>query len=269
MQAVNKCFTFIQGKDMLLSTQNEKLQELASTIKECSGLIGPLPCVELFSLAANENYICHDGQYAVFKPKLAEFIEDQGFETCEEFHELGCFDKQVLMEFLAKLFSSAYIRIIALAAERDKENAAAEALAPPVLLHELAQLRPKVFNNMVRKQRNRLRLHSKRNIEKVVPNEFAQFRKYVSSTENWATQIAASKQYKEFDNAWRGFRAKYKELHRFAAGLATIFPGTATVEADFSVIKWEKDEYLQALTDVSLEGILQAKQHKTLVSLSK
>ncbi|KAI0560431.1 Arginyl-tRNA--protein transferase 1 [Gracilaria domingensis] len=231
MQAVNKCFTFIQGKDMLLSTQNEELQELASTIKECSGLIGPLSGVELLSLASSENYICYDGQVRNVRGISRARLSRQ--------------------------------------AERDEENAPAEALAPPVLPHKLAQLRPMVFNNMVRKQRDRLRLHSKRNIEKVVQKEFAQFCKYVLSTENGAIQIAASKQCKEFENAWRSFRAKHKERHRFSAGLSTIFPGTASVEADFSVINWGKDKYRQALTDVFLEGILQAKQHRTLVSLSK
>ncbi|KAI0557593.1 hypothetical protein FGB62_286g08 [Gracilaria domingensis] len=267
MEAVNECFKFIQGKDVLLSTQNKKLQELALTVKECSGLVGPLSGVDLLSIASSEDYIFYDGQYAVHKPKLSELIEDQGFEACEEFHQLGYVDQQAVMAFLAELFASAYIRIIALRAKRDEDNAPAEALAPLVLPHDLAQLRPLVFNNMVKKQQDRLSLHSRRNIEKVLQTEFAQFRKFLSSTENGATQIASAKKCKTFENARRGFRGKYRELHRFAAVLATIFPGKANVEADFSVINWKKDEYRQSLTDVSFEGILQAKQHKTLVSL--
>jgi hypothetical protein len=44
----------------------------------------------------------------------------------------------------------------------------------------------------------------------------------------------------------------------------TVFPGTASVEADFSVINWEKDEYRTSLTNISLEGILHAKQFREL-----
>ena len=47
------------------------------------------------------------------------------------------------------------------------------------------------------------------------------------------------------------------------------FPGTSTVEVDFSVIGWEKDEYRTALTDVFLEGILHSKQYEHLKRLSK
>ncbi|KAI0557579.1 hypothetical protein FGB62_286g00, partial [Gracilaria domingensis] len=52
------------------------------------------------------------------------------FEACEEFHQLGYVDQQAVMAFLAELFASAYIRIIALRAKRDEDNAPAEALAP-------------------------------------------------------------------------------------------------------------------------------------------
>ena len=52
----------------------------------------------------------------------------------------------------------------------------------------------------------------------------------------------------------------YPLLVTFAGGLATAFPGTSIVELDFLVLEWEKDEYRTMLSDLSLEGILQAKQ---------
>ena len=58
-------------------------------------------------------------------------------------------------------------------------------------------------------------------------------------------------------------------LCQFVGGLASVFPGTSTVEADFSVIGWEKDEYRTALTNFSLEGILHCKQYEHLKRLSK
>jgi hypothetical protein len=53
----------------------------------------------------------------------------------------------------------------------------------------------------------------------------------------------------------------------FCGGLATIFPGTTTVESDFSVLNWEFDEYRSALTESSLEGIMQAKQFEKLTAM--
>ncbi|KAI9912892.1 hypothetical protein PsorP6_006676 [Peronosclerospora sorghi] len=53
-------------------------------------------------------------------------------------------------------------------------------------------------------------------------------------------------------------------LQEFTGGIATVFPCTSTVESDFSEITWHKDEYRSSLTDFSLEGILQCKQHLQL-----
>ena len=49
--------------------------------------------------------------------------------------------------------------------------------------------------------------------------------------------------------------------------MATTFPGTSTVESDFSVIGWEKDEYQTLFSDLSLEGILYLKQKQEIKSI--
>jgi hypothetical protein len=41
--------------------------------------------------------------------------------------------------------------------------------------------------------------------------------------------------------------------------LATVFPNSTSVESDFSILKWELDEFHKSLLDLSLEGIFQAK----------
>jgi len=56
-------------------------------------------------------------------------------------------------------------------------------------------------------------------------------------------------------------------LKDFCGGIATVFPNTATVEADFSNISWEKDDFRKSLTYLSLEGILQCKQYDLLSNL--
>jgi hypothetical protein len=40
-----------------------------------------------------------------------------------------------------------------------------------------------------------------------------------------------------------------------------LFPKTSTVEFDFFVLRWEKDEFHKALSDFGLEGVLQMKQY--------
>ncbi|RLN87630.1 hypothetical protein DYB28_015852 [Aphanomyces astaci] len=56
----------------------------------------------------------------------------------------------------------------------------------------------------------------------------------------------------------------YRQLPRFCAGMASVFVNKTSVESDFSILKWEKDEFRMNLLDLSLEGIFQAKQFKLL-----
>jgi hypothetical protein len=70
-----------------------------------------------------------------------------------------------------------------------------------------------------------------------------------------------------YRDAWIGLQNTYPLLERFVGGLATIFPGTSTVESDFSVVKYEKNKNRMSLTDASLEGILHAKQYRRMHSL--
>ena len=71
-----------------------------------------------------------------------------------------------------------------------------------------------------------------------------------------------------FETGWSIVKAKkFDVLRDFCGAIASVFPNTATVESDFSVLGWEKDEYRQSLTDLSLEGIIQCKQFELLSSL--
>jgi hypothetical protein len=62
-----------------------------------------------------------------------------------------------------------------------------------------------------------------------------------------------------YRDAWIGLHNMYLLLEKFVDGLATIFPGTSTVESDFSVVKYEKNKNRMSLTNASFEGILHAK----------
>jgi hypothetical protein len=68
--------------------------------------------------------------------------------------------------------------------------------------------------------------------------------------------------------AWAPFDDnKFGLLKRFFGGLASVFPGAATVESNFLLINWEKDDYRAWLTDFSLDGILHSKQHFELLEV--
>ena len=70
-----------------------------------------------------------------------------------------------------------------------------------------------------------------------------------------------------FDDGWKTLKQRFPSLCSFAGGLATIFPGTSTVESDFSLVKWERDEHRQQMSTLSLAGVLRAKQFVKVQSL--
>ena len=72
---------------------------------------------------------------------------------------------------------------------------------------------------------------------------------------------------KSFDTAWQVVQGRFEILRDFCGGIATVFANTASVESDFSILGWEKDQYRLSLTDLSLEDILHCKQYKKLGDL--
>ena len=72
----------------------------------------------------------------------------------------------------------------------------------------------------------------------------------------------------KFNEAWDSIgTVRFLQLRRFCVGLATVFANTTSVESDFSILKWEKDQFRMNLLDLSLEGIFQAKQFQMLGQL--
>lgn len=59
-----------------------------------------------------------------------------------------------------------------------------------------------------------------------------------------------------FQKSWQYVMPKFTKLNEFCGGLATIFPGTTTVESNLSVLLSERDYNHQNHTDVALEGFL-------------
>jgi hypothetical protein len=58
-----------------------------------------------------------------------------------------------------------------------------------------------------------------------------------------------------FNEAWDYLKGRFMQLCQLCGGLATPFPNTTSVESDFSIVKWEKNDSRNNLTSLSLAGI--------------
>ena len=70
-----------------------------------------------------------------------------------------------------------------------------------------------------------------------------------------------------FEQCWSPLGSEFEDLQRFCGAIASIMPGTSSVESDFSLINCSKDSSSQSLTDFSLESILHCKQYQKLRDL--
>ena len=71
-----------------------------------------------------------------------------------------------------------------------------------------------------------------------------------------------------FEKAWGGGLAeRFHLLCEFSGGLASTYPGTSRVKSDFSILGVEKNEYQTSLMDLSVDGIMHAKQFSELQAI--
>ncbi|KAJ2031600.1 hypothetical protein GGI03_006882 [Coemansia sp. RSA 2337] len=72
-----------------------------------------------------------------------------------------------------------------------------------------------------------------------------------------------------YDKAWEQLGRKYPLLCDFVGGIATIFANSGTVESGFSKLNRIANLHRISLTDLSLEGSLQAKYYEEMFELGE
>jgi hypothetical protein len=71
------------------------------------------------------------------------------------------------------------------------------------------------------------------------------------------------------NDVWDVVKGRFSGLRQFCGGLAMVFPNTAVVESNFSMVKWENNNTRTSLTSLALASIMQAKQFELLKALFK
>ena len=149
-------------------------------------------------------------------------------------------------------------------AEHQSDNSGDQQELAPVLPHQLRHVAPFWFQEFVQIHRRRLETMVSAEDIDLIEQEHWQFRDAALNEHALWTRLDAATDNLSFKDAWCGLHECWPHLSAFCGSLATIFPGTATVESDFSIVKFEKSAGRQRLTDFSLEGILHAKQYEKL-----
>ena len=119
--------------------------------------------------------------------------------------------------------------------------------------------------------RVRSRLESKFTAKDInaLESEYWEFRRGIRGEAVLKSIIDAQTDAILFDEGWGGgINERFPLLCEFAGGLASTYAGTARVESDFSILGIEKNAYQTSLMNLSLDGIMHAKQFMEFQALA-
>jgi hypothetical protein len=257
----------LQGFATLLSQQTQALVDLGKSLRELCPVEGPLSMEQMAEAESAETHVTR-GSYAVKLGSARAFIEDLGSFVIQSMRALEEDDIEMLETSFAEMFVELVNGFDSVVAERDSNNNASLELLPAVTPQGLVRLRRSEFAAITirfkaRMRRNGIDEQSSERVE----NDFNDLLRAYRMEEPLKKSIDDKSQRSSFQESWSMVDGRFPDLQNFCGGIASIFPNTSRVEADFSTIKREKNDLRMALSDFSLEGILHAGQFNLLQTL--
>ncbi|ETK92932.1 hypothetical protein L915_03815 [Phytophthora nicotianae] len=262
-------FRSLEGTTALVTEQMAQMKKLSSDIQIMFGVraVGDEDNSELdnrpttLSLAENNAMVCDHA-------KILDLLQDNGSFAIKILDTIGTDAATLLASDLASVMATFVERVNSIEPKRNEKNEPVEGELPPSLPREFVKLQGRDLSALILKHRDRMAPHwTGEQIDAIEQEHSAlcdQYRRHEQfrrSIDNDIEKVCT------FEDAWNNADGKFPILKRFAGGLATTFPGTSTVESDFSILKWEKPPSKSRLTSFSLEGLLHAKQFALLNSI--
>jgi hypothetical protein len=271
---VNPTFVQLQGRTLLVSQQTAILAKLGEDLSLHVGIEGPFNTAAEIQQAIElaDGRISTYGRWSIPHAKVIDFLNDQGMYIRHTLDSLSDEWHEKVITAIGILLVTVVEQILDIQAERNSKNDPAEDL-PPVLPHELVKLRTAHFGNII-VDRHLLQLRESWDEEMIAKIEQQHRQLCLAYKQEDALksaldqcEAASNNALVSFEAGWAIVQGRFDILRDFCGGIATVPANTATVESDFSVLGWEKDEHRKCLSDLALEGIMQSKQFELLSNL--
>ena len=234
-------FQRIQGLASLLSQQAMELEHLWKTYCRLVGATGD--DVEVEGYPADFDIIMI-GKFKTTCHKVKEFIRGLGGFVNTQSGKVSVNNRPALLDLIGQMFLEAATRLQKIVVERNSNNEQVDEsdLLPPVTPHELVKYSGVSFCSVVRKQTRRLEAvqFTPEQIE-AIENDHQKLVRAYHAEKPLKSDLDSFNHRTGFFESWNRLRIRFPNLYKFAGGLASVCPGTAIVEADFSKIKREKD----------------------------
>jgi hypothetical protein len=265
---VNIAVIKLQARDLLMSQQAQELDHLAGIFINHFMIEGPNP---ITPDEIDKSINCMYGRWTVTHENIINFILDQGLFIQEIFLEKLSIELRIkIIVMIGQLILQIVDGITDISVERTSTNRSSDDELPATLPHELVKLRGRDFTTLLARHLNHLKQIW---TEESIAELEHQHRQLLVMYEHDATLksiLGRCDGNTSFEEGWAIVEGqKLDRLRDFCGGLASIFPNTASVESDFSILGWEMDSHRMSLMDVSVEGIMQCGQWEILVNLIK
>mgnify|MGYP003321281629 CR=1 FL=1 len=280
VKRIEKTFISLQGLNTLVCEQRKQLSQLGTDIMSRCNIKGPISVEEELEFKAQlQQKPLHGfilGRYCVSQKEIVDAINEVGGfvqlsmdQFCDSDDNADRAKHQEIVSSFANFGLQIVTGVMKIVVERDARNSGTEEI-PPVLPLDLFNVNSRLFTASLQQQRIRLRQKLSDEAIEQIDEQFRQLRIAVREETGLKAvleQAHTRENVQSFDECWSPLGTKYSDLHRFCAGMASVMPGTSSVEADFSLISWTKDPNSQRMTDFSLESILHCKQYDRLQKL--
>jgi len=265
---VNFVILKLQARDLLMSQQVQELEHLAAIFINSFMIEGPFPIIPT---DIDKSINCIYGHWFVKYENVINFIFDQGMFIQEIFQERLSVELQSkVITMISQLILQIVDSITDIRAEHTSANLSSDDELPATLPHELVKLRGRDFTALLTHHLDHLKEVW---MEESIAELEYQHRQLLFMYQHDTSLKAALEccdGTTSFEGGWKIVEGRELDhLRDFCGGLASIFPNTASVESDFSILGWEMDSHRRSLMDVSLEGIMQCGQWEKLVELMK
>lgn len=262
-QEIDILFKKLQYSTLLVSQQQAAFAHFISSLSALTGLSGP----NSVSSAANASSdTIRNGAFEVSQTSIEGFIQGCGSFVQDMFDELASDEKVDIVQAVGQLSVDLALKVHLIEPEQCRERIYKEGL-PPCLPHELASMTPGEFVSVILRYRARLQKVMTAEEIGAVEEDQRGIRRALQNEPAIKAMMMRLSSSSSFQVAWAPLEERFPNLCKFAGGISTIYPGTSRVESDFSIMKWEKNDYRTSLMDLSLEGIMHAKQFKELQTL--
>jgi len=261
----------LQASNLTLRQQTSNLSSLVTELKttiDATHETSTSPDLASNALVEEHNsslLFIRYGPFTLLRDQAEWHIKGTNLLAMSMANRLPADDLEEVTRDVSRVYVQAMYSVAAIVAEHDARNREKTDAAPPILPLEIAGLSTIEFTKLLFEHEERLS-HSFPGtvVEEVISNEFEQLVRLISRDSNLKAALTKGSEDSDFGKAWRPLGNRFPYMLRFAAGLASVMPGTTTVEADFSTINYEKDDHRSALTSFSLEGILHSRQLEKL-----